>query len=276
MSPLLLAHDGRLPDLTIDRLRVDDLSEAERAAVEAHLAAHPDEQARVDAVRVQLAVPLPPPAFLQQRAAPAPAPVPAAPADETTEERPMAEVIPLFSARRLWPALGGALAVAAAALLAIGLSDSGGPGPGGPVGGEFTVRGTAVDMAVVTADGRSSGSIHAGDRLMFEATPREDGHLLVLGVDGAGSVYPWHPSGDAAASVPVTAKTSVKPAVGLQVDATPGDERIVALLCAEPVRYADVRGALASAAELAGNDGPLPAVRRGCEQSVVVLRKEVP
>lgn len=248
----LLARDGRLSDLTLDRYAVGDLSAEETSAVDAHLAAHPDEQARLSAVRAALQAPLPP--LLARPTA------------------PTAEVIPLFSRRRLGPALGGALAVAAATLLIVNLSGTSQDRE------TFVARGDASLSLEVMVQGRddaiaAEGRVQAGDRLMFQVTPREAGHLLVLGVDGAGSVYPWHPPGEGAQSLAVTAGEVVQPSTGLQVDATPGAERIVGLLCAAPIRYAEVRGALASAAALAGAGGALPGVRQGCAQAVVLLQK---
>ena len=105
-------------------------------------------------------------------------------------------------------------------------------------------------------------SVAAGDRLGFRIKSDAPGHLLILGRDGAGEVWLAWPQTAQGSSAPIepSAMRTLDQAVTL--DATPGDERLVALLCAAPVHQRDVASMLARA------ETP-----DGCRARPITLRK---
>ncbi|MEL6347152.1 MAG: hypothetical protein AAFV53_28820 [Myxococcota bacterium] len=260
----LFTRIGTLTELTIDRYLLDDLSAEQRAAVDAHLSAHPAEQARIDEARQDLAQPLPPLTLKTPSATAAPE-EPDAPKEE---EAAPDNVVPLFSQRRLWTAATGALAAAAALLLFVNVDPI---DTGEPVD-TFTARGDW--LSVVDVEGKPARVVVPGDKLMFEATARGDGYLLVLGVDGKNVVYPWHPMGKKAEAIQVSTGAVVQPTISMRMDETPGRERIIGLLCETPFRFEDVSGVLSLKTSLTPEGEEIPLLREGCQQTEVALYKK--
>jgi hypothetical protein len=175
-------------------------------------------------------------------------------------------------ANRGW--IAALAALAAAALMGLVLRPA-----AGPVEERYTAKGAGLVLEVYRdAEGPDErlldgASALPGDRLGFRLQSAEAGQLLVVGVDDRGQIYPCHPQGAAPASVRVEAQAeAVELPAAVQLDPTPGVERIVALRCAEPFDLEELRSALMG---LPG-EGPVPALRAGCAQDIVRLHKGQP
>ena len=278
----LHAQDGRLSDLSIDRLLTGDLSDAEQRRIDTHLAKNPGEQARVDAVRKETAAPLPPlkkpqRSHLRLVSTPeAPAVEPEAEAEAEAEEPEQSNVVAFPG--RTWGAVATVLAIAAALLLVVNPfgSTPGGTGDGPDA---FTFKG-GLSMTVVRDGAKqevlSAGAkVAAGDTLGFEVSAKEPGYLMIIGIDGALAPYPAHPSQPGAA-VAYQALTSRPVGAAIQMDATPGVERLVAIHCPAAFGYDDVSGALRAAVDGKPAGEAAGVVREGCAQQELWLQKEQP
>lgn len=236
----LWSRDGHLHELALFRAFDGELSPGESAAVEAHVASCESCRSHLAALRAEVARPLP-------------------------ELRlPEAEIIP-FPARMRAAAPGLATLLSLAAVMLIYLRP--------PEAGErFAVRGGALSLEVYRAAQprserlRTGDVVAAGDRLAFRVVVPEGGQLLVFGVDGSGQRYPVWPGDPGLRSQAVLA--SVEPReldVGLELDAAPGEEHIVAMRCPTPFGAAD----LPPVSDGAGS-ATLPP---GCSMDEVVLSK---
>jgi hypothetical protein len=251
----LFSRGGRLLDLALERHLAGALEPASAARVEAHLAAHAEDAARLAAARADRAA---------ARAAPTP----------DFLRAPPAQVIPLRPRRRFAPAWAG-LAMAAAALFAVrGLPEV--APTGAPVGGDTVrLRGAGLELGVFTEDGHRLGAgdvAPAGARLGFQVRSVEAGQLLIVGVDEADTVYPCYPADGASTAVAVTqGLESVGAAIRL--DAKPGVERLVALRCAAPLTLDAIAADLVAARGAATPGALLPALVPGCAQDEVAVTK---
>jgi hypothetical protein len=118
--------------------------------------------------------------------------------------------------------------MAAAAVLYL---RAGGPGgdvrtKGGPHVGFFVKRGEVV------TEGVSGQHVRAGDQLRFVVTAERDRHLAILSLDSRGAVSVFSPS--QTASVPVRASVGAALESSVQLDDSPGTERIFAVFCDAP------------------------------------------
>ncbi len=258
MDPSLFTRDGHLQDLALERLVLDDLAPTEAQAVRGHIASCPACAQRHRAIAAEMAEPLP------ELATAAPAP----------QRRGF--VIPAGIMRLRWFMGGVGAAVAAAAAILVVMLPSIGP----DLDPEFRVRGGALVFEVYRedADGavrlQHGDRVHEGDVLGFRVASREAGNLLVLGIDSSDTPYPCYPSdptvGPKAWAV---ARQPVQLDAAIRLDATPGQERLVALLCEEPVGFDTLALELRSAA--AGLDpwADLPELHPGCLQRELRLSK---
>ena len=115
--------------------------------------------------------------------------------------------------------------------------------------------------------------VHPGDRLGFEAHPKRDGHLLVLGIDANGETYPCFPQ-NSQESRSVDAWPEARPLdSAVELDTKKGQERIVALLCSEPLDFEDAGRALKAANESTTVESPLPDLGLDCIQRELRLYK---
>ena len=221
LDPSIFTRDWHLQDLALERLELDDLDPAAERSVRDHLTSCLACKARHQAIVAELAVPLP---ELGIEAAPAPT---------------ASNVVPL-SVRRSFLVAGGAGAVMAmaAAFMVMTLLQPADPQPDP----EFQVRGSELSLEVYRQDEKGAvrlqdgDGVRPGDHLGFRVASQEAGYLLVLGIDSTLEPYPCYPADPsrgaqawAASPRPVQLDTAI------QLDATPGQERIVALLCDEPV-----------------------------------------
>jgi hypothetical protein len=252
----LLSRSGALLDLTIERHLAGELSEADAALVEAHLASHPACRARHEAAARDRA------AFRQR---PVPVWMNAPPPAH------VAEVVPLRPARRTW-AYAGAVALAAAALLAVLVGLPAAPDTAPDV---VRVRGDGLELGVYTEDSTPlefGSDVATGARLGFRIRSREAGHLVIVGVDDAGGAYPCYPQGGG--SAPVEAHTDpVSLDEAIRLDGTPGTERLVALRCAAPIDPAHAQERLVEEARGARPDELLPTLIDGCAQDEVLVHE---
>lgn len=287
--PTFLGRDGRLTDLTIDRLLTDDLSDDEAARIQAHLDKNPDEASRVASVRASVAAPLPPlqrrpqlrlvktPPELREATAPPPEPEEDTSREEDTEEAPSNV---LSFPGRSWGPAALLLAAAAAFLLVVvpNLDTTGGSTDPGTPYDTVAFRG-GIAMNVVR-DGGSGGDellesgavVSAGDQLGFQAGAEKDGYLLIMGIDGAGETYAAYPSQPGAAAVFKQSKLQTLGAA-IQLDGTPGTDRLVGVFCEAPFSYDDIAAPLKAAAAAAGPSEELAPLRAGCKQKEVRLQK---
>ena len=245
----VFTRDGHLLDLVVDLLLVDELPPGSRELVEPHLDECARCAARVAAAQAVVASPLPPLNL--------PAPVPAS-------------VHVLRPPRRaLWSSVGIGLAAAAAVAVAV-LPTA--PTP------EFRSRGGELTLQVYRHDGEQAAPIRSGDeilpgeRLGFRVELAQPGHLMILGMDSRGEIYPCYPQDQVGNAVPVGADESLRDLpTAVRIDETPGSERIVALVCERSFSAATMRGWLGSA--VPGPDGALPLLQDGCVQEEVLLVK---
>ncbi len=260
LDPTLFTRDSHLQDLALERLVIEDLTAGEVARVRDHLADCPACIERMKAIQSELASPLP---ELVHAGARAPA---------------RGELGRFFADLRRygWFAggLGAALVVAGVALV-IAL-----PKNVDPRGTEFRDRGAALSFEVYRQDDggavrvRDGDGVRPGDRLGFRVASREDGHLVVLGVDSALNVYPCFPLDAAGGPAAWTASPQpVQLGTAIQLDATPGQERLVALLCERPVGFEQLSTQLMNAATDADSWADLPPLHGDCLQQELRVRK---
>lgn len=184
-------------------------------------------------------------------------------------ERQRTRAPALHARRSRWLASGSALAAAAAALLFIARSadpptqdDSGlrSRAKGSPASLGWVVR---RDGRVFT--GRPELPVRGGDTLRFTVTTRERVYVAVLGLDARGRLDAYYPSGGHMASLDPGEQRPLDGAV--ELDATPGDERLYAVFCPRPEPIAALRLAVE-------RDPAAPSLPEGCSLERRVLSKE--
>jgi anti-sigma factor RsiW len=275
----IFARDGRLSDLTIDRLITGDLSLREARQVQSHLDARPEEQARVAAIQAEAAAPLP---ALRSSRRPVLRLVTTPPElkaqakeseEEETEETPRDVVA---SPGRRWGVVGTLLAIAAAVMLVVFPSPEDPATPPdaftlrGGLAMDVVVKGTDTDRLLVSGD-----RVSLGDKLGFQVSTDSEGYLLILGIDGTGEAYPAYPArGGSAARQAVGSSQSVPAAI--ELDATPGVERLVAIHCEAPFTYARIAEALEEAMAERAPEEDAGLLREGCRQKELWLQKDAP
>ena len=142
----------------------------------------------------------------------------------------------------------------------------------------FTARGGALNLEVYRNDGHvarvvSGDHVREGDRLGFRVATDLAGHLIVLGLDSAGEVYPVWPQPPERGTVPVAASPAPVPLDGaIVLDNTPGEERLLALLCPTPRTWEDL--ARRAEAQDPAAAAPLGLLDHGCAQTEVRLIKD--
>lgn len=275
----IFTRSGHVSELSIADALAESMDEEWLYAFELHLASCRECARRVEAARaVELA--MPPLRALGQGSA----------------------VIPLRPPRRRWfvPAGGvtAMVAMAAAALLVVNLPDDPSNtdadaeivieppaesddfrkrGPQFPVGSRNkNVLGFQVfvshDETIKSV--RSGTTVYEGDRLGFGLFSRgggRSGHLMILGVDAAGEVALCFPQGEeSAAEMTLTAETELL-SDAVKVDATPGHERMVAVMCADPFSYDEAVAGLDGLD--AADPSALPDLINGCIQQEILLKK---
>ena len=141
--------------------------------------------------------------------------------------------------RPLWPRLAlvtGTLAAAACALLLVVLPPQGVRLKGGPVLQVFGLHQGQVRKL-------SSGETLApGDRIRFAVDPGEARFLLIVSIDGTGRASVFFPFGGSASAPLPPGRSKLEESV--ELDDSPGPERLFAFFTHEPLDAAAVRTAL--------------------------------
>jgi len=255
----LLTRDGHVSPLALERRHVDAPDPERDAVIDTHLASC----ARCAAAAAEVeashgAFDLAPPPDLLARAASA------APVIPLRAERPSR-----LRAATLWLA---PFAVAALALLIAA------PWRDDP--DTVRLRGGPFDLEVWVHDGdharpvTTGDPVHPGDRIGFRVKARQDGHLLVLGVDERGHVYVCYPQEEAAVSAPIAATPEpIELEQAMRFDAVPGRERLVGLFCEAPIALSEVAATLREQAGALTMSDALPRLRGDCAQREVILLK---
>jgi hypothetical protein len=118
-------------------------------------------------------------------------------------------------------------------------------------------------------------SLRPGDAIRFVLTVPEAGHVAVVGLDGVAHVSIYAPAAVDAAPLAVAAGRHELPG-SIVLDETPGDERLVALLCATaPTRAALEAAGAYALAEAKGDPRGAPALRLPCRQTGLLIHKDV-
>ncbi len=253
--------------LTLDRYAAGELSADEAAAVEAHVASHPEARAHLDAIEAARAdVPAFDFATLKARAgtAEAPSTTPAIPepANDTRGFRALMVGGPvlLMAAIALlvaWPALMGSI------------------DPDGAIDPDYVATRGAASLeayrlapeGLIRYDNRPLGE---GDVVGFKVDA--DGHdsVVVLSIDGTGHVgVHWPEAGSAPQALEASGSTALPGT--LTLDGAPGPEVFVAVFDTAP---ADARSEAERAWQSGGVDGVLDwAKSRGDVDATIVQRK---
>jgi hypothetical protein len=144
---------------------------------------------------------------------------------------------------------GAALAAAAAILVWLV--------PEGPSGQR--TKGSDVSLAVYVRRSdtkveqlRRADPVSPGNSIRFAVTTTKPGHLKILGVDQARRVTPYAPLGTTMREVSVVRGLLLEGSIIL--DETLGAERLVAMLCSEPIPFADVERVVTRALSAAAGD----------------------
>lgn len=164
--------------------------------------------------------------------------------------------------------VASACAAAAALLVFVGVRGADLVRPDVPLG--LRVKGTdSVSFYVKRGDevrrGASRESVRAGDRLRFAYTSAGPRYLAILSLDGARHASVYYPA--AAHAARVDAGNDVLLPSAIELDEVLGEERIVALFCAQPLELEPVRRALE-----ARRAAPPPPT--GCSLDQLTLIKE--
>lgn len=257
---LIFAEDGHLLDLAVEGLLHDELDPAELLEVEAHLDDCAACRERIEAARAFTATPLPPMAL--------PTAQPQAVATGTsTDPNPQAAANNL---RHFVWAVPTFIAAAAAALIFLPT----GPEPSLEPDGPLTLRpkgpGFSLEVFRETADSPEQlldgHQVQPGDHIGYRIRLEEPAHVLLLGADSTGAVYPIWPADGRSQEQPASEDpTTLSRAI--ELDATPGVERMVGVACPSPVPVEQFD--LTTVPE----QGEIPLLLEGCEQEVVRLIK---
>jgi hypothetical protein len=136
----------------------------------------------------------------------------------------------------------------------------------------------ALDVVVRHADGHiealePNGRVRAGDAIRFLVTTPRAGHLVVLGLDAAGTVSVYVADGDEAHPIERGRKQAMPGSIVL--DATPGAERLVALECDARFSVANAVDAGRRSLERAARDPrrASPLDLPGCQEAALTMDK---
>ncbi|HVR63160.1 MAG TPA: hypothetical protein VMU50_14755 [Polyangia bacterium] len=97
------------------------------------------------------------------------------------------------------------------------------------------------------------GAFYRGDRLRFAYSTVTAGHLMVLGVDDRGRIFPYYGEGRLA-SVPAVAGAGIMLPGSVELDDHHGAERVFALWAKAPIDGGAVERAVADALSAGGGD----------------------
>jgi anti-sigma factor RsiW len=238
-SPLDARRRNRGPEcasrLTLDRLALGELPEAERTTLAAHLSTCADCARAGEALAADRSQ------FLAEAALPTLAADALARAERARV--PMWERL-----RRLVMPL--ALGAAGVAGLALWLR----PDDGHRTKGEFSLSPYVLHTEGGPGTLHVGEPLHPGDQLQFRYNGAKAGYLAVVAVDARGKVSIYYPPGPRAAQVPAGREVPLSSAV--ELDGTLGRETVVGVRCQTPVGVDEILAATRKAAR-GGELGPL-------------------
>ncbi len=248
----LFRRDAHLTDLSLERLLLGELPPEAQLEVEAHLNRCPCCDAALTAAR-KFGEELPSPEWA------------ISPKKST-----------LGSWRGAW--LGGLAAAAALLLFLLNSSSSIEPEPLSNPPDGIRVKAGALDFEVFVHDGEQQHraldgeQIQAGDRLGFRVTLRQSAYLLIAGLDAQGEPYLCYPQGKKGQAVQLEGKQAPQDLhQAVRMDATSGQERLIALSCSEAFEYKEVAEALR--AQVLEPETRLPLLFEHCAQRELRLFK---
>ena len=231
--------DDCITDLAFDHLIANELAPDARAALEAHLATCQRCQARR--------------AELEAKATAFRASAPAF--------TPRAAKVVSLRPRRIVPMIAAGLAVAASVLLMLR--------PTGDVLDTTRSKGSArlgffIKRGEQVIEGRDGAHVQPGDLLRFTYTSQEPRHLAVLSRDGAGVASVYFPERATTRELPAGKAQALPDAI--ELDATLGEETLLALFCSGQLDLEPLRKQLEQASPFTA-----PA---GCQVQRLTLVKE--
>lgn len=180
-----------------------------------------------------------------------------------------------------WPTAVSAAAALGLIFVAAPLTTSGPSGGAAPASGTRT-KGAALSLATYVrfAGQDQPGTLHLGqplgegDRLAFRVSTNEPGHLAILAVDGKGEVSVFYPPGPQTAPLQAGKDQALETAV--ELDATPGEETVIALLCETPRPVAALVDATRRAAGQTGRAPLTGPLLEDCAEARTTLVKRGP
>lgn len=107
---------------------------------------------------------------------------------------------------------------------------------------QFYVKHGEQTRLVVSGD-----ALAAGDQLAFTYSVTQPQHLLLFGIDDAGTITRYFPEPTLAPDAVLPAGVARQLPVGIELDARRGQERLIALFSATPLDEARARDALSAA-----------------------------
>lgn len=127
-----------------------------------------------------------------------------------------------------WIVTGGALAAATAAIVLVVVRDRGSDDD------DLRIKGDGVSL-VIHAERRrlaTGDTVRPGERIRFEVVATKPGYVAIVGIDGSSGSTVYYPY-LASAPEPIDPAQGLLPGA-IELDATPGDERFVALYAEQP------------------------------------------
>lgn len=232
----LCTRNGDLSELTLFRYLNDELDGEALGLVEQRLAESTSDMARLDELRTFAeGVSLTPPAR------------PSAEGGEVVDggwSRPTKIVAAIVAVAAVF-----ALAFAGSRLLdGAGGADEGPIARVEPDADTIRTKGSVFDLRVqVERDSTQwlddEDVVAPGETVQFVAYPRQEGYLLVVGIDASGAVYPCHPNGGGSAVEVEPVARELLLEGGLTFDEVLGTEHIIGLFCPQPFSFHDVEAA---------------------------------
>ena len=115
-------------------------------------------------------------------------------------------------------------------------------------------------------------TVHPGDALRFEVAAGEPGFVSIIGIDAAGAITKYAPQSEASLRFENGPATLLGDTI--IADDTLGAERVLALLCREPLAYEALRSQVERALKRAGGDPhAVAAVDARCAEAAFDIAK---
>jgi hypothetical protein len=142
--------------------------------------------------------------------------------------------------------LAASCGLAAAALIAFAVGEPWRDAPNDDGLGTFGTRtkggpaslGWVVRRGARVVAGRPEEPLQPGDALRFTISAREPVFVALLGLGASGKPSVYYPDADELAGLPAGDEQLLP--IAIELDATPGDERLYAVFCQKPVSVAAV------------------------------------